>query len=129
MPRCLLWGFLSKHAVLATVLNALARLVLPLSTWPRTPILKFRVDMEFEIQYLLNANSLGKLDLGFELNQADFKYRTLAHRRSNFSRLRQDPFLNKRMREKNLKKLVLLLIIIFETTACVYIVYIKLDRY
>ena len=41
MPRSLLCGFLSKLAVLATVLRAFDKLVLPLSTWPRTPTLKF----------------------------------------------------------------------------------------
>ncbi|MPC14243.1 hypothetical protein E2C01_007002 [Portunus trituberculatus] len=43
MPLSLDCGFLSKHAVLATVLRALAREVLPLSTCPSTPMLKFRV--------------------------------------------------------------------------------------
>jgi len=42
IPRSLLCGFLSKHAVLATVLSAFARLVFPLSTWPSTPTLKFK---------------------------------------------------------------------------------------
>lgn len=43
MPRSLLWGFLSKLAVLSTVLSALDKLVFPLSTWPSTPTLKLKV--------------------------------------------------------------------------------------
>lgn len=43
MPRSLLWGFLSKLAVLSTVLRALDKLVFPLSTWPSTPTLKLKV--------------------------------------------------------------------------------------
>ncbi len=43
MPRSLDCGFLSKAAVEAVLLSARARDVFPLSTWPRTPTLKFRV--------------------------------------------------------------------------------------
>jgi len=43
IPRSLLCGFLSKQAVLAVVLRAFDRLVLPLSTWPRTPTLKLNM--------------------------------------------------------------------------------------
>ena len=43
IPLSLLCGFLSKLAVLATVLKAFAKLVLPLSIWPKTPTLKFSV--------------------------------------------------------------------------------------
>ena len=43
MPLSLLCGFLSKHAVLAVVLKTFDKLVLPLSTWPKTPTLKLNM--------------------------------------------------------------------------------------
>uniref|UniRef100_A0A2M4B811 Putative secreted protein n=1 Tax=Anopheles triannulatus TaxID=58253 RepID=A0A2M4B811_9DIPT len=42
MPRSCDWGFLSNAAVLAIALRALAKVVLPESTWPRIPTLRFR---------------------------------------------------------------------------------------
>lgn len=45
IPRSRDCGFLSKAAVDAVLLSALANDVFPLSTWPRTPTLKFRVLM------------------------------------------------------------------------------------
>ena len=41
MPRSVLWGCLSSDAVEKCVDNARARLVLPLSMWPRMPTLTF----------------------------------------------------------------------------------------
>ncbi len=41
MPRSLDYGLLSKPAVLATVLSALHKLVLPESMWPNTPMFMF----------------------------------------------------------------------------------------
>lgn len=43
IPLSFDWGFLSKHAVLATELRALQSEVLPQSTWPKTPTLKLRI--------------------------------------------------------------------------------------
>jgi hypothetical protein len=43
IPLSLLCGFLSKHAVLATVLKTFDKLVFPLSTCPKTPTLKLNM--------------------------------------------------------------------------------------
>jgi hypothetical protein len=43
MPRSADCGFLSKQAVEAVVETAFTREVLPLSTWPSTPMLKLSV--------------------------------------------------------------------------------------
>lgn len=70
MPRSLDWGFLSKAAVDAVLLSARARDVFPLSTWPRTPTLKFSV--------------LGRLEsaitgiVGLQTQCADFELLTAA---------------------------------------------------
>jgi hypothetical protein len=48
MPLSLLCGCLSRAAVDSVVDRAPTRLVLPLSTWPRTPTLMFRTRVEAE---------------------------------------------------------------------------------
>ena len=52
IPRSLLCGFLSKQAVELMVLNCLARLVFPLSTCPRSPMLKFIIVYKYSFVWM-----------------------------------------------------------------------------
>ena len=56
MPRSRLCGFLSKLAVLAVVLRTFDKLVLPLSTWPKTPTLKLNMEAAILVRFVVSRD-------------------------------------------------------------------------
>ena len=58
------WGFLSNAAVLAVVLRALTREVLPESTWPRTPTLKLNMALFFKITIVSKVKQFANCKMG-----------------------------------------------------------------